>query len=391
MDPGELVLRGRVVTPDGVLADGVVTTRGSRITWVGPAQQWAGTPVPPTSSTVLPGLVDLHCHGGAGHGFPETDASGARVAAVHHRRHGTTSLMASLVSAPADQLLTQVGVLAEQVRAGQLLGVHLEGPFLTAARCGAQDPASIVPGDPELLRALLERGAGAVRSVTMAPETAHADDLVALCRRHGVLPSIGHTDATSGVVSRFLRVAADGGVSATHLFNGMPPWHHRDPGPVATCLAAAGRGELVVELVGDGVHLADDTVAAVFDLVGPARVALVTDAMAAAGMPDGAYTLGALAVTVSAGVARLTNGEHAIAGGTSTLLDVLRRTVQGAGVDLHAAVTAASATPAALLGLADDTGALRAGLRADVLVTDDELRPLRVLRAGRWVDEDGET
>lgn len=389
---GGHVLRGRVVTPDGVLPDGVVATEAGRITWVGPVREWPLPTPDPTAATLLPGLVDVHCHGGAGHGFPETGAAGARAAARHHRNHGTTSLMASLVSAPAAHLLAQVEILAEQVRQGQLLGVHLEGPFLSPARCGAQDPLAIVDGDPDLLAALLDSGRGTVRSMTLAPETARAGELLALCRRHGVLPSVGHTDASSSVVSGFLRMATDGAVSATHLFNGMPPLHHRAPGPVAVCLAAAARGELVVELVGDGVHLADDTVAAVFDLVGPGQVALVTDAMAAAGMPDGSYALGSLDVQVDGGIARLAHGaagqDHAIAGGTSILLDVLRRTVHCAGVDLHSAVTAASATPAVLLGLGNEVGALRAGLRADVLVTDDDLRPLRVLQGGRWVNDD---
>jgi len=203
---------------------------------------------------------------------------------------------------------------------------------------------------------------------------------------HGALPSFGHTDAGAAVTTAAIRAASSSGrLSATHLFNGMPPLLSRAPGPVAACLAGAARGERVVELVGDGVHLAPETVAAVFDLVGPAQVALVTDAMAAAGMPDGRYRLGALPVEVSGGVARLATAEGpgAIAGGTARLVDVVRRTV-AAGVPLADAVRAASATPADLLGLSD-VGQLAAGMRADVLVTDADLNPTAVLRAGAWV------
>jgi N-acetylglucosamine-6-phosphate deacetylase len=220
----------------------------------------------------------------------------------------------------------------------------------------------------------------------MAPETPRASELVAVMRGHGVLPSFGHTDGSVGLVTAAIRAAAaTGRLSATHLFNGMPPLLHRAPGPVAACLAGAARGELVLELIGDGVHLAPEMVATVFDLVGPEQIALVTDAMAAAGMGDGRYRLGDLPVEVSGGVARLAtpDGPGAIAGGTARLVDVLRRTV-GAGVPLPAAVLAATATPAGLLGLTD-VGHLTPGARADVLVTDAELTPTAVLRAGAWV------
>ena len=172
--------------------------------------------------------------------------------------------------------------------------------------------------------------------------------------------------------------------TATHLFNGMRPLHHRDPGPVAALLAAAAAlGDAVVELVGDGVHLRPETVRAVSDLAaGADGVILVTDAMAAAGMPDGAYRLGTADVVVDGGVARLAS-DGAIAGGTAHLLDVLRHTV-AAGVDLVTAVRMASVVPADVLGR-DDVGRLEPGARADLLLVDDAFAPLEVLRDGRTV------
>jgi N-acetylglucosamine-6-phosphate deacetylase len=224
--------------------------------------------------------------------------------------------------------------------------------------------------------------------MTLAPETAHYPELLAVLAAHRVLPSLGHTDATAPATTAAIRAARGAPLSATHLFNGMPPLHHRAPGPVAACLAAAGRGEMVLELVGDGVHLDDATVAMVFDLVGPGQVALVTDAMAAAGMPDGRYPLGPMEVDVVAGVARLAPTPDgpggAIAGGTATMIDLVRRAVRYAGVDLASAVRAASATPAALLGLGRELGDLAPGLRADVVVTDADLRSVAVLHAGTW-------
>ncbi len=371
------VLRGRLVSGGTTRDDAVLVLDGDRVTHVGPAADHPDPP-PPTDRLLLPGLVDVHCHGGAGGSFPDDDEVGVRRGAAHHRACGTTTLVASLVSAPPEVLRARLALLAPLV--GEVLaGVHLEGPFLSRARCGAQDPAALLPGDPVLLEELL--ATGVVRSVTLAPETAHATELLGVCRSHGVLPSFGHTDADAATTAAAVR-AAGPRVSATHLLNGMPPLLSRAPGPVAACLAAAARGELVVELVGDGVHLAPETVGTVFDLVGPDQIALVSDAMAAAGQPDGAYRLGSLDVTVRDGVARLTRDPGAIAGGTATLADVLRRTVRDAGVDLAAAVTAATRTPARLLGLDVEIGELTPGRRADVLVTDPDLVPVAVYAAG---------
>ncbi|WP_280236867.1 N-acetylglucosamine-6-phosphate deacetylase [Nocardia cyriacigeorgica] len=377
----------------GEIPDGVVELDGDRICWVGPVADYRGTaPLPPRDdSLLLPGLIDLHCHGGGGDGFPDADTAGARRAAAHHRAHGTTGLLGSLVSAPPADLLRQAGVLAELVERGELLGIHLEGPFLNRARCGAQDPAAIISGDPELFEGICLAARGAVRSMTVAPETANFTELLAAMRAHGVLPSLGHTDADAATTSARIAEAVGAPLTATHLFNGMPPLHHRAPGPVAACLAAAGRGELVVELIADGVHLAPETVAMVFDTVGPAQIALVSDAMAAAGMSDGDYRLGPLAVRVAGGVARVVTaeGSGAIAGGTARLIDVVRHTVLDAGVPLSDAVAAATSTPAAVLGLGAERGTLAPGYRADVVVTDPALYVRRVFSGGVPVETEG--
>ena len=401
-------LHGRVVTPTAVIEDGVVVLQGDTIAWVGPAAQavrqgWPEVPDVPdvpdrelTPVTLLPGLVDLHNHGGGGSGFPDASTPDeARVAVREHLAHGTTTLVASLVTAAPATLRQRVGVLTGLAEAGELAGIHLEGPFLSAVRCGAQDPDLIQAADPDLVRELAEAARGHLVTMTVAPEVAGiagdggvVDALVAA----GALPSFGHTDAswtqTRVVVAEARARLADspGRRSArptvTHLFNGMRPFTHRDPGPIPELLAAAGRGDLVVELIGDGTHLAPELVLSVFELVGPANIVLVTDAMAAAGMADGAYRLGSQDVTVTGGVARLTHG-GAIAGGTAHLLDVLRTTVAG-GVPLVEAVRAAATTPATVLG-DPRVGALEAGRRADVLVTDPDLRVIEVRRAGRLV------
>ncbi|HWJ83782.1 MAG TPA: amidohydrolase family protein, partial [Cellulomonas sp.] len=258
------VLRGRVVTPHGVLPDGVVLVDSATISWVGPAHE-APVDLPgPTQDTLLPGLVDLHNHGGGGASFPDAEhADDVRTAAREHLGHGTTSLVASLVTAPRDVLLARTALLADAVEQGEIVGIHLEGPFLSAARCGAQNPADMLPGDADLVRDVARAARGHLVTMTVAPEAPGVtDDVLEALVDAGAIPSIGHTDASAEQVD----VAVDRGfdllatsaaarstrLTATHLFNGMRPLHHRDPGPVAACLAAAGRGELVVELVADG-------------------------------------------------------------------------------------------------------------------------------------------
>ena len=401
MTTSTIALRGTAVTTTAVLADAVVVVTGDRIAWVGPVEDCPAElvglvgPAAPAGTTLLPGLVDVHCHGGGGASFPDaTDVPTALRGVLEHRAHGTTTLVASLVTADAATLLARTALLAELAHAGELDGIHLEGPFLSRARCGAQNPALMVAGDADLVRAVAAAARGFLATMTVAPEVAGVlgrDGVLTALAECGALPSIGHTDASAELVEEALATAwtalagpgaRSGRPTATHLFNGMRPLHHRDPGPAAACLAAAARGRAVVELVADGVHLAPATVRAVFDLVGPGSIALVTDAMAATGMPDGTYELGPVHVRVSGGVARLADGD-AIAGGTAHLLDVVRATV-AAGVPLRDAVLAAATTPARVLGRAD-VGALESGRRADVVVVDGDLHPLRVLRSGRWV------
>jgi len=319
-----------------------------------------------------------------------TDADEAAAVAVHHAQHGTTRLMASLVTAPRDVLLDQVRALLPLVSSGELAGLHLEGPFLSPARCGAQSPEFLTAPDIGLADELLAAGHGAIKVMTLAPELTAAPDVATRLCEAGVTVALGHSDASYTEFRQALR-ALDGRGLVTHLGNGMPAFHHRSVGPVGASLVEAAAGRAVVEVIGDGVHVDPGFVALVFAIAATGSVVLVTDAMAAAGMGDGDYELGAQRVQVRDGVARL-SGESApqsastsIAGGTSHLVEVVARTVREAGVPLVDAVTAASRTPARVLGVAGQCGALEAGLRADLVVVDADLLPVRVMRRGQWL------
>ncbi|HEX6500683.1 MAG TPA: N-acetylglucosamine-6-phosphate deacetylase [Micromonosporaceae bacterium] len=360
---------GRVVTPDGVLDSGVVEVDGERITAV-------RDDGPGGDTWLVPGFVDIHVHGGGGHTFTTGDAESAREAARFHLGHGTTTLLASLVSSPYPLMLAATRAFAALVGEGVIAGVHYEGPYLSQVRCGAQNPEHL--RDPSLteLADLVEAGAGAVRMVTVAPERDGALDAIRWLVAHGVVAAVGHTDAT---YEQTLAAVAAGATVGTHVFNGMRPPHHRQPGPVYALLGAP---QVTCELVADGVHLHDGTLAFAASVAGPRRTALITDAIAAAGAADGEYDLGGQRVTVADGVARLSR-DGAIAGSTLTMDAALRRAVH-AGLSMTDACRAAATTPAAAIGLTD-RGALVAGLRADLVELDADLGVLRVMRGGTWV------
>lgn len=383
-------LRGRVVTADAVLDDGVITIEADRITAVERASVWqdddSRDPLPSPVGTILPGLVDIHTHGGGGHTFTTTSTDEAAAAAGHHHRHGTTTLLASLVAAAVETLVDQVTALRPLAERGDIAGLHLEGPFLSPARCGAQDPAHLTDPDPALIDRLVEAAGGFLTMMTLAPERTGYAQAATQLTDHGVRVALGHSDSGYATFAAALRDLAGRGI-VTHLANGMPPLHHRASGPVGAALVEAAHRGAVVELIADGAHV-DDGFASLVFATAPGHVALVSDAMSAAGMPDGDYSLGSQRVTVHDGIARLAlpSGEPgSIAGGTSHLVEQVARCVSGSAISLLDAVRAASLTPATALGLDHVCGSLTPGLHADLLVTDAELRLQRVMRRGGWL------
>ena len=371
---------GRVVTPDGVLESGWLAVRDGRILAVGEGTPPDGPTTDVGGSWLVPGFVDIHCHGGGGEAFTNADPDRVRKAASAHRRHGTTTLLASLVSRPVPEMVEQIAKLAELTQDGLISGLHLEGPFLSAARCGAHDPAILRPPDRDSVTKLLAAGKGAVRMITLAPELEGAVDAVRLLVDNDVLAAVGHTDGTEAQI----RPAIDAGATvATHLFNGMRPLHHREPGPIGALLDDE---RVTVELICDLVHLHPTAVRLAARHAGTGRTVLITDAIAAAGVGDGVYDVGGLEVRVVDGVPTLAGG-GSLAGSTLTMDAAFRNAVTSCGLSVVEASQAASTRPAALLGLSDKTGELRAGLAADLVVLDAELRPRDVMSKGAWVKD----
>ncbi|TFH57569.1 N-acetylglucosamine-6-phosphate deacetylase [Glutamicibacter arilaitensis] len=388
---------------DGLkVTDGVLAVDGDRIRFAGnrddfnalaDADQYPVREVAP-GSIIIPGLIDLHCHGALGADFSAPDHSSAAKAIAHLHRSGTTTLLASLVTAEPTAMIEAAELLAELAEAGQIAGIHAEGPFLSEARCGAQDPRYLQAPDPDFVSELVAASRGQLRTMTYAPELAGSEDLIEQLVSQGVVPSLGHTNASAQCTADSLRFAREqlrsAGVdgfterpTVTHLFNGMPPLHHREPGLVAACLEEAVNRNAFVELIADGVHLSPDTVRLVYRLVGAENILLVSDSMAATGLADGQYTLGPQEVNVAMGQARLAS-DNSLAGGTCTLLEVLQRAVQ-AGVSPVQAVTSATAIPASLIGLADEVGSLHYGFAADALVLDADLQLVQTIRKGEYL------
>jgi N-acetylglucosamine-6-phosphate deacetylase len=387
-----LLTGGRVVTPGGVLSPGWIRLAGPVIDAAGSGDASASDlpALDLRGQWVLPGFVDLHLHGGGGTSFTEGTSDEARRAAAFHRSQGSTSMLASLVTAPLAELETRLAMLAVLADDGLIEGLHLEGPFLSPVRCGAQDPRYMLAPDVAVFERLRAAARGHLRLITLAPELPGAVRVIEAATRSGVTVAVGHTDATAEVTM----AAIDAGAThATHLFNGMRPLHHREPGAAGALL---DRDEVTCEVIADGVHLNDIAVRLAARVKGPGKLVLVSDAMAAAGMPDGRYRLGSMRVIVAGGVARLPAdagdgaeadrmpGAGPIAGSTATLADVVRHAI-AAGLPVPDVAAAASTTPARVLGIADRTGALRRGLAADLIVCDDGFRPRAVMRHGAWL------
>lgn len=372
----------RLVSEGRILHNGWVRFEGDTIAEVGTGDDWrvsvAGDQPDAVTDAdgawLTPGFVDIHNHGGGGASFDDGGDSILTALALH-QKHGTTRFVLSLVTAPVEDLAVRVAGVAALMRDDQrILGSHLEGPFLDAGHKGAHDPALLRPPTAADIEVLLAAAGGTLRQITIAPELPGGQDAIRAFTAAGVAVAVGHTAADYEQTL----AAFDAGASIlTHAFNGMDGIHHRAPGPVAAATHTAG---VTLEIINDGVHVHPEVVRMAFASA-PRRVALITDAMAAAGSSDGDYILGSLAVEVRDGVARLAEG-GSIAGSTLTLDAALRRAVSEVGLRVEDAVFALTEAPASAIGRGGDLGRLSAGYAADAVLLDDDFRVLQVFTAG---------
>jgi len=380
--PGATVVRGTVVTPREIIREGQVVVEDGKIVDVGPWNGgFPGRVLDFRDCLVASGFIDLHVHGGGGSDVMDASPQGLDRLSDFLAAGGVTSFLATTYSAPQNDILAVAGTIRNAARKGTegaiVLGLHLEGPYINPERRGAQSAAHIRSPSLEELDEVHGAADGVLRIVTMAPELDGALEAAAWLRSKGVIPSAGHTDATydemmAGVEAGFSHVA--------HLFNGMRPFHHREPGTVG---AALDDDRVTVELIADGIHLHPAALRLAAGRKGAGKTALVSDAVAPAGLPDGEHMLGEERVRVEKG--RCLLGSGALAGSTIRLSDAVRNMVELARSPFAEAIEMASTTPAGILGLAERKGRLVPGMDADLTVLDKGFSIRLTMVGGRIV------
>jgi N-acetylglucosamine-6-phosphate deacetylase len=322
-----------------------------------------------TNGVLIPGFVDIHCHGGGGHYFSAISPDSITAAINAHKKTGTTSLVASLVSESIEDLKAQIQRLIPFYNRGEIVGIHLEGPYLSHARCGAHEPSLLIEPTVEQLKELVVIGQGSIKMITIAPELTGAQEAIEYLASVGVFAAIGHTEGNFQDAA----AATDNGASiVTHFLNAMNK--ENTAGSIANFVM--GDPRLTVELIVDGHHLSFEKVKELFASLGP-RIIMVSDAMAAAGKGDGSYTIGALPVEVKDGVARLTSNQK-LAGSTLTISQAFSNLIKHCGLSLEQAVHATATQPAKAFGLRD-RGSIAVGMRADLLSYDSATQSVTVI------------
>ena len=377
---GALGIRGTVITPSEEIADGLVTIEGGKIGHVG---RWAEDRCERlldfSGCFVAPGLVDIHVHGGGGHGA--MDPEGIPGLSEFLARGGVTSYLPTTHTAPHERIMEAAEAIGRGVRGGVggaiPLGVHMEGPYISPEMCGAQNADHVRPPDIGEIAEVYEASGGNLRVVTLAPEMEGGLDAIRWLASKGVVPAAGHTDSTHDEMVG----AIDAGLShASHLFNQMRGFHHREPGAAGAALAD---DRVTVELVADDFHLHPATLRIASRLKGPGKTALVSDSIPPTGLPEGEYDFGGRRITVSAGRSLLESGR--LAGSTITLGDAVRNMIRLAGASLLEAVEMASTTPARIAGASGCKGRLAQGMDADITILDGDLSPALTMVAGEIV------
>jgi N-acetylglucosamine-6-phosphate deacetylase len=375
----------RAFTPTTEITDAGILIRDGVIEAIGPRQDMTlpagASEILAAGQTAIPGFIDVHIHGAGGHDVMEGTAEAMSAVSKTLVRHGTTSFVATTVTASPDDTCRSVEGIAHYITQqfaalqtkAEVLGIHYEGPFINKARRGVHPAEWVQLPSAELLQRLLQAAAGNARILTIAPELLGAIPCMHAARDAGVVVAMGHTDATYEQARAGI---AHGARHAVHVYNAMRPFSHRDSGVIGAVLTSS---EVTAELIADGVHVEEAAMRLLLQAKGPGCVILISDGLSATGMPDGKYMLGNFEVTVSGGVCR--NAEGRLAGSTLTLDRALRNVI-ALGVPLQDAVRMLTANPAKLLGIEFKKGALRTGADADIVLLDENLQITNVFTRG---------
>ncbi len=360
---------------------GALLIQGEKISWVGPQSRFVcpgGTPqVDLKGHLICPGFIDLHVHGAKGFDFSNADQSRLDQILRYHLKHGTTSLVATLMSQPHSATLAAIERLSayNSNHGSALLGIHLEGPYLNPHKAGIHNPAALREPDSGELEEYCRAGGGRLKMITLAPELPGAQEMIRLAGRKNMVAALGHSMAGFEQAQQAVEAGAN---YATHLFNAMGALHHRNPGLAAYALLDQN---VWTEAIADGYHLHPGMLRLIWRLKG-LRMALVTDASPLAGLPDGEYDVpeqGRLKVNGG----QISNSQGILAGSDLSLPCAVANMVQFCGCPVESALEMATLNPARILGLAQTKGSLAAGKDADIVVLDSKWQIKMVIKEGR--------
>lgn len=324
----------------------------------------------------LPGLVDIHFHGAVGHDFCDADEAGLQAIADFEASKGVLAICPATMTFNEEILngIMDVAAAHKNGRGADLVGINMEGPYISPSKVGAQNPKYVMGADAGMFRRLQDRSGGLIKLVDVAPEEPGNLDFIRAC--HGeARVSIAHTCADYDTAKAAF---AAGASHMTHLYNAMPGITHRAPGPIIAALEEGAE----VELITDGIHIHPAMVRFTFNTFGDDHVILIADSMMACGLPDGQYSLGGQAVTVKGALATLTEHPGTIAGSATCLYDCMRHAVLDMGVPLASAVRAATLNPARSIGIDADYGSLEPGRWGNVVLADEQLNIQKVIQKG---------
>lgn len=388
------IYNGKIITPAGVIPDGSVLIEDGKITAVTAGNPPAdnATEIDAGGRYVSPGFIDLHVHGGGDADFMDGDVDAFLQVASTHARFGTTAMMPTTLASEREELIKTFEnyqkAIPLNVRGAAFIGLHLEGPYFAMSQRGAQDPRYIRTPDPAEYNEILAAYGHLIGRWTAAPELPGAIDFALRLKAYGILPAIGHTDA---IYEEALVAFQNGYTLATHLYSGMSGVTRRNAYRYAGMVESAFLlDDMDVEAIADGVHLPAPLLKLIYKIKGPGHIALVTDAMRGAGMPEGESILGGrekgLKVIIEDGVAKLPD-RNSFAGSVATADRLIRSMVTLADVPLSEAVRMLTATPARIAGCLERKGTLEAGKDADIVLFDEAVRIDKTLVAGRLIYE----
>lgn len=383
------LVHAEIVTPTGIVHDGALAVQDGVISYIGSSSGLSSVGIETDElidaqgNYVLPGFIDIHVHGGMLEDFSNPSKAGIEAITKLHSSQGTTSMLATTMTMPKDVIVNVLEEVHQYMNGdmpyAQLVGVHLEGPFISPKWPGAQNPAHIVPPNKAWVKQWVERYPGLIKQITFAPEREGAHELISYLRNEGIVAAAGHTDATYDEIMS----AVDVGLHhVVHMFNAMTPLHHRKPGTVGAVLSTPA---ISAEIIADGIHAHMAAIKLLASVKTNHNLILITDAMSAAGLGNGEYMLGDLPVIVNDNVCTLKDSEGTLAGSTLTMIRGFRYLVQEVGLSIERASEVASGNPAKLIGMEHLTGSIETGKQADLLLVDHDLELQQVWIKGHHI------